>query len=1596
MRRQTVVAAWIGLFLTLCQTTDAQSVARFDDESLFTGQSGAAAQPDWPGSGSQASIVSGDLTVTLGPSATGLSFNVQSSLLPGNELAVSGVENINVDLAGPPVFSLGFQFIDPTDGPNSSFDVSLISGGMGGVVVDTFNFEAPKDVAHFVGFVSDTAFDRIEVREVGGNGQNELYGLFFTGLAAGKLWDGTSGDWDTAANWSGDTTPIATDDVYISPDSAATISGPAAATTVESLMLDNQGAGVTQLNLAAGPLTITSDLVLSQLGESELNVGSGTLNVGGDTHITAGGTLRHEGGGTFNPTGAVNLAGGHLVVDSIGSLAPNWTSGTLEVTGPGGLSVFLNGALGGNPVSIDADKTLEVTNNLQINSAVIFNVDGGEVNAGNLTAFLGTFNANSGTVNVDGTFLNQGTVNLAGADVTVNTFDASAVSPSFTDGSLTIDGGSYIPFAGSPDFTISGDPGTPTLTLDNGATMALDTAGTFVVGPGSGDNGVVNVQSGSTLSTGGAELGLVSYLSDAIVNVSGAGSTWDIDGTLEVGNGNDGNQDIHRGRDQLNVSDGAEVSVDGVVTLATTGRINLSGGSITAEGWVRNADSQFSFTGGTLTIDSGSFGSGSSTFTLGAAGRPVLELVNGATHNGVNIDVTNAEWHVLSGSAVTTGTFDAYNATGGAATEIVVDGAGSSISANANVTDSSLIGRSGGAANLSVTNRGAFHATDGAMTLGAGDNSVGTATVDGLGSTITVAGGSGLFVGNEGQGTLNVTNGGSVTANILTVADSDTNNAGTLTSTITISGEDSGTPSTLNVTGASYIGGSTNENRGTGVLNVQAGGLYSSNGGVIGSGNGGTGDGNGTVNVTGAGSFWNAVANGPSDIFVGDEGDGELNVTAGGRVDADAVFIGRLGGAEAASMTVDGQGTTATVNVRGNFVVGNLRRGEFTLTDGALLNTATSGAGSFLIGNSTNSDNSTVLVDDSTINHNGADRFAVGDDSNGTASTMTVQNGGKVNAINSILFVADQGGSTGHLELKDPGSIITTARMLMGDNGAGSATISNGAQLIINNSAAQANSGSLEVSAFGGGSGTMTVTGLNTMVSLAEFLSVGDESTANGSLTIEDGATVSTAASHVFIARSSSSSTGVVTVQDLNTGDGTSGSTLSSGGSLYVGGNNSSAGGDGTLNVELGGTVDVTGELKLWDNGKVNLNGGKINAASLVLEDPPEFPFPVFTFNSGTFRFTADATLNSETLSDLLGFGAPTLDASQTLVVTDQAVLNAPLRLNGGVLSVGSVLNNDISDLDFDIGRFNLTGDNLTVGAGGLFGGAMVVDLGQTVSVTNQATIDAGAELTVLGDFSSGGLTNNGDFIVIDTTGSGKTIGGSVANPAGSAITVVGDITFADGVSGGGDFFGPGTTSFASSFSPGDSPAEVEFEGDLALAGTNTLLIEIAGPALGDDYDSLTVAGDAVIDGLLSVSLDDFTPTPGQQFTILSASSVIDNGLVLGGPDASAFSLLVGGDSVVLQAVGALLAGDYNSDGVVNIADYTVWRDNLGAPAGTLDNDTTGGTIGAAQYDLWKSNFGATLPLAGLSQTTVPEPSTVMLLLLGAAAVVRTRALASR
>ena len=75
--------------------------------------------------------------------------------------------------------------------------------------------------------------------------------------------------------------------------------------------------------------------------------------------------------------------------------------------------------------------------------------------------------------------------------------------------------------------------------------------------------------------------------------------------------------------------------------------------------------------------------------------------------------------------------------------------------------------------------------------------------------------------------------------------------------------------------------------------------------------------------------------------------------------------------------------------------------------------------------------------------------------------------------------------------------------------------------------------------------------------------------------------------------------------------------------------------------------------------------------------------------------------------------------------------------------------------------------------------------------------------------------------------------------------------------------------------------------------------------------------------------------------------------------------------------------GDLNNDGTVNLADYTTYIDNLGAPESNISNGDGSGTVDLGDYNLWKTNFQPGVGTISSGSAAVPEPSALILLGLG-------------
>jgi len=153
----------------------------------------------------------------------------------------------------------------------------------------------------------------------------------------------------------------------------------------------------------------------------------------------------------------------------------------------------------------------------------------------------------------------------------------------------------------------------------------------------------------------------------------------------------------------------------------------------------------------------------------------------------------------------------------------------------------------------------------------------------------------------------------------------------------------------------------------------------------------------------------------------------------------------------------------------------------------------------------------------------------------------------------------------------------------------------------------------------------------------------------------------------------------------------------------------------------------------------------------------------------------------------------------------------------------------------------------------------------------------------------------------------------------------------------------------------------------------------------GDQFDQLSVTGAFTHGGTVSIDVSQLIgPTSPTQLKLIGWGSQV-------GASASTIVSFLGGAALpyAFQADGlyvtalasAALAGDYNSDGRIDAADYTVWRDNLGAAS--IPNRGAGitGPVGVNDYNYWKTHFGEGSGSGALLSLSVPEPVSWCLIL---------------
>ena len=450
----------------------------------------------------------------------------------------------------------------------------------------------------------------------------------------------------------------------------------------------------------------------------------------------------------------------------------------------------------------------------------------------------------------------------------------------------------------------------------------------------------------------------------------------------------------------------------------------------------------------------------------------------------------------------------------------------------------------------------------------------------------------------------------------------------------------------------------------------------------------------------------------------------------------------------------------------------------------------------------------------------------------------------------------------------------------------------------------------------------------------------------------------------------------------------------------------------GTFNFNAG-TIQLTGNRSIGaDEDIADILGIAPTVTSgkgLTVEGTATL-LTTLTLDGGTFTANALAggnylqlyrgTLNIMNQAVTIGAGGvlgSALDVNEDMTVNvTLGITNQGLVAGDGEIG-GTFANAAAGELRAQAGRsLRLTGANNTnAGQIKLFGG----ELEYTQSLTNNVGgfISGNGSLIVRGGLVNQGTMNFAGTANIDGAVT-NAAGGKIISGGGGATIFYDDVTnngeirtstngftvFFGSVSGSGTFTGTGTVNFEGDLSPGSSPATVNFGGDVAFGPDSTLQIELGGTTPGTQYDQINVAGELTLDGTLRISLiNGFTPTAGQSFDFFNVGTIAGTFSAIELPSLE--GLAWNTSQLAAGILSVTLPGDFNINGIVDAADYTVWRDGLGTIYTQSD------------YDVWKAHFGESLdagngaagyPLGASAASlspAVPEPTTGLLVFLGLA-----------
>ncbi|MBX9826346.1 MAG: autotransporter domain-containing protein [Xanthobacteraceae bacterium] len=683
------------------------------------------------------------------------------------------------------------------------------------------------------------------------------------------------------------------------------------------------------------------------------------------------------------------------------------------------------------------------------------------------------------------------------------------------------------------------------------------------------------------------------------------------------------------------------------------------------------------------------------------------------------------------------------------------------------------------------------------ISIGSATGNVGNLTVTGSGSTLAV--GNGLFlIGDFGQGSFTVSNGGVASTTGQTYVAADPNSSGMVLIT--------GTGSQFSANGGLFVGA---DNNAVGQVTVQSGGrlVGSVTLGAIVAG------GSGTLNITGTGTTFSGSA------VVGSTSTGILNITSGASYSAASTTVGNSAGSNG-TLTVDGTGTTFSSTAV--MTVGASGTGTFNLQNGATAttNVIVSVAASSATGNGT-------------ANISGAGTtWSTGNVRVGTFGTgaINITDGAVVNSgisfASGIVFVGGNAtvsgtGSTWNISGNYTSSILFTLATGSTSVAGSNFQVLNGGRVIIADTATGTNGSFADVRI---GSGTnqraaVTIDGTGSTLTTPYIAYVGYGAGSNATVTVSGGGTMNTG---FTVIAAGTTSTGAVTITGAGSVWNLSDTSHVAGGlsqGLTVGQT-----GAGTLTLAQGGTLNVlsTGSTVILggiagSSGTLNIGAasaspavapGTLNASTVIFATGPTSTVN-FNHTSSNYVFAPQLTgSGAGSVNIIAGTTIFTADNTYSVATTNVSAGATAQFGNGGTTgsTTGNITNN---------GAVAFNRSNTVTYAGVISSGGSLEQKGTGTLILTGANIYTGGTTITSGTLQIGGTTFSSG-----TTGS---VAGNIVNNSALVFRRSNSITYNGVVSGSGSLTQQGignlTLGGASTYTGGTNI----LAGTLTLGGNNRL-----------------------------------------------------------------------------------------------------------------------------------------------------------------------------